>query len=326
MDKVEQWLLSGPPWVEYRTRLDLLGQMETSPRAAAARQAMIDDPLVRAIVEELQDWPGTPLKSHKTAWHLLHKLAFIADLGLKATDPGITPIIERIQMHQSSEGAYQILMNIHPKFGGIGEDEYAWMMCDAPLVTYALCKFGLADDERIMKSVDCLMGRVRENGWPCGAAAALGKFRGPGKSDDPCPYVNLLMLKLLALLPQFKESEAAHFGVEILLDLWQRRTETRPYLFAMGTDFHKLKVPFIWYDILHVTDVLSLFPWAHDDSRFQEMVEVVRGKADGDGRYTAESIWMAWKEWDFGQKREPSMWLTLMVYRMLQRVDTPVAA
>jgi hypothetical protein len=29
---------------------------------------------------------------------------------------------------------------------------------------------------------------------------------------------------------------------------------------------------------------------------------------------------MAWKEWDFGQKREPSPWLTLMVHRALKRI------
>lgn len=326
MDKVIEWLLTAPPWVEYRTRVDLLGQDEGLPEVAAARQAMIDHPRVKAIIDELHTWPGTALKSHKTAWHVLHKLVFIADLGLQKDDPGIKQVIERIQAHQSAEGPYQILMNIHPRFGGKGVDEYIWMLCDAPLVSYALCRFGLADGESVLKSVDHLAGQVHENGWPCGAAPALGKFRGPGRVAEPCPYVNLIMLKLLALLPQYQDADPARYGTEALFDLWQRRKETKPFLFAMGTDFKKLKVPFIWYDILHVTDVLSQFPWVCDDSRFLEMVEIVRDKADEDGRYTSESVWMAWKEWDFGQKREPSTWLTLMAQRMLRRVDEAVTA
>ena len=32
-------------------------------------------------------------------------------------------------------------------------------------------------------------------------------------------------------------------------------------MFFMGTDFRKLKVPLVWYDLLHVLDVLSSFPW-----------------------------------------------------------------
>ena len=56
------------------------------------------------------------------------------------------------------------------------------------------------------------------------------------------------------------------------------------------------------------------------DKRLLAMVEVIQAKVDGDGRYTPESIWMAWKGWDFGQKKEPSPWLTFLVWRMLSRL------
>lgn len=138
--------------------------------------------------------------------------------------------------------------------------------------------------------------------------------------DDPCPYANLVMLKTLGLLEDHRDSPAARLGVETLLNLWENSRERRPYLFRMGTDFRKLKTPFIWYDILHLLDVLSWFPWLRADSRLQEMVEIVTAKADEGGRFTAESIWVAWKSWDFGQKREPSPWLTLMAHRALKRI------
>ena len=43
------------------------------------------------------------------------------------------------------------------------------------------------------------------------------------------------------------------------MDLWQNSREKHPYQFYMGTDFRKVKAPLVWYDILHVADVLCRF-------------------------------------------------------------------
>ena len=84
-------------------------------------------------------------------------------------------------------------------------------------------------------------------------------------------------------------------GTEMLLWHWQYQTERKIYMFGIGTDFRKLKYPFVWYDILHVVDVLSRFPFVHDDPRFRQMVKTVTDQADEQGRYTAKSMFMAWK-------------------------------
>ncbi len=133
-----------------------------------------------------------------------------------------------------------------------------------------------------------------------------------------------MMLKAVSQVPARHDSEAAHTGAEALLTLWEQRRKRRPYLFAMGTDFAKLKVPHVWYDILHVTEVLSSFVWLRDDPRLAAMVEIVKAKAGDDGRFISESVWMAWKDWDFGQKREPSPWLTFSARRMLARARRPI--
>ncbi|HQE93074.1 MAG TPA: hypothetical protein PLH19_09870 [Anaerolineae bacterium] len=319
---VGDWLLEGEPWVAYRTRMDLLRQAEDDPQVVAARQATLAHPHIQALLAELSAWPGASLKRHNDASHVLHKLVFIADIGLRVDNPGVAAIVERVLAHQSAQGPFQVLTNIPTHFGGRGEDEYNWMLCDAPLILYALVKFGLGDDVRVRTAVAYLADLVRDNGWPCAGAPEIGKFRGPGRASDPCPYANLLMLKLLAELPEWRDSAAAHAGAEAALTLWAQRKERRPYLFAMGTDFAKLKAPLIWYDILHVLDVLSRFPWLRDDPRVQEMATPVVTKADADSRFTPESIWTAWKGWDFGQKRAPSRWMTLLVVRMLERIST----
>ena len=315
MNDVINWLLEGPAWMGYRTRIDLLGQAENDPEVIAARETMLEDPQVQALLQELTKWPGTPLKRHNDAGHLLHKLTFLADLGLQANDPSLSPVIERILEHQSQDGAFQIIINIPTHFGGSGKDEWQWMLCDATSTLYALYKFGMETDPRVQSASSHIASLMRENGWPCAAASELGKFRGPGRKDDPCPYANLVSLKALAQSAEWRDSEACRVGAETILSLWELRKERKPYLFGMGTDFAKLKAPLIWYDILHVLDVLSQFPWLKTDARLQEMAALVKAKEDELGRFTPESIWMAWKGWDFGQKKEPSRWITLIAQR-----------
>jgi hypothetical protein len=313
---VTAWLLSGPAWVQYRTRLDLLGQPENDAEVRKARQAMLAAPQVQGLLAELAEWPREVLASHKSAGLLMHKLTFVADLGLRADDPGMDRIISCILEHQSPDGPFQMPMNISESYGGSGKDMWAWALCDAPVTLYGLIKLGLGEDPRVQKAVQHLMGLVRDNGWPCAVSPELGKWRGPGRKDDPCPYANLVMLKVLAQTA-YRDTPAAQAGVESALRLWSESQERHPYMFYMGNDFRKLKAPLVWYDILHVLSVLTQFPWLKDEPRLGKMKALVVVKADAQGRYTPESIWKAWSEWDFGQKKEPSHWLTLLVRRIL---------
>ena len=320
MEEIIRWLLEGEPWVEYRTRVDLLEQSEDEAMVIRARKEMIGHPKVQSLLGELKDWPCTVLKSHRSASQPFHKLSFIADLGLKIDDPPLDEIVRKVFEHKSEEGPFQLPMNVPQHFGGSGRDEWAWALCDAPVIVYSLAKFGLGKDEQIQKAVKYLVGLVRENGWPCVVSKEMGKFRGPGRKDDPCPYATLVMLKMLSQLDGGRDTKEARVGVECLLNLWEKSREIHPYMFLMGTDFRKIKAPFIWYDIVHVLDVLSQFSRSRNDNRLKEMVEIVKSKANGEGKYTPESEWKAWKGWDFGQKKQPSRWLTLVILRMLKRV------
>ena len=317
-----EWLLEGEPWIEYRTRLDLLGQSENDPNVKAARKSMLADAQIRGLIGELSGWPGTVISSHKSASQPFHKLTFAADLGLKADDPKMDKIIARILKHQSPEGPFQLPMNIPTHFGGTGQDQWAWALCDAPLTVYSLVKFGLDSEPAVKTAVGHLAGLLRDNGWPCAVSKELGKFRGPGRKDDPCPFANLAMLKALSEIEELRDSGACHTGAETLLTLWSESATQHPYMFYMGTDFRKLKVPFVWYDLIHVLDVLSRFPWLKKDKRLLDMFGILKSKADQQGRFTLESIWTAWKDWEFGQKKEPSRWLTLLAWRIIGRMET----
>jgi hypothetical protein len=318
MDPLVNWLLEGDPWVAYGTRRWLLGQPESDAEVLNDRRRMLTHPFITGLVAEMQDWPGLTISSHKSAGQLFHKLAFAAELGLTAGDPGMDEVIARVLAHQSAQGPFQLRSNTPVHFGGSGEDVYSWALCDAPLILYALVRLGLHDDPRVRLGVDHLASLVRTNGWPCAVSPELGRFRGPGRKEDPCPFATLIMLRLLSAFDDLRDSEPARLGAAALLALWEMRRDQHPYIFYMGTDFCKLKYPLVWYDILHVTSVLARFPWLAGDPRLEDMRAVMRSKADAGGRFTIESAWMVWKEQEFGQKKQPSRALTLQVLRALK--------
>jgi len=317
------WLLdSNEPWTRYRVLLDLLDRPEDDAEVLAARAALLDHPRVQALVAATTTWGETPLKRHNDAGHPLYALSTLADFGLRADDPGMAAGLDAVLAHQSPEGAFQTVVNIPTHFGGSGQDEWRWMACDAPTLLYALLAFGLGSETRVQQAVEHLASLVDDNGWRCRADATLGKFRGPGRKDDPCPIANVYALKALSLAPEQLDSPATRAGAEMLLSHWQNQAERKIYLFGIGSDFRKLKYPFVWYDLLHVADVLSRFAFVRDDARFREMVETLSAQADADGRYTAGSMYQAWKGWSFADKKKPSPWLTLLVLRVQRRMTS----
>jgi len=323
-DQLIEWLLtSNEPWTRYRTLIDLLEQSKQGPEVLTAREEMLAHPQVKALLQHVSTWPGYALQRHNDAQHPLYALSTLADFGLKVHDHEIASTLEAVLAHQSAEGLFQTQVKIPKAFGGTDEEMWTWVLCDAPTLLYALQAMGMGKDERVIKAVEYLANLVDDNGWRCKSAPEFGgKFRGPGRREDPCPIVNVYALKALSQRPDLMDSTAGHLGVEMLLGHWEKRGEKKYYLFGIGTDFHKLKYPFIWYDILHVVDVLSPYPFAHSDNRFQEMVEAIRSQADGEGRYTAGSMYRAWKGWSFTDKKKPSPWLTFLVLRILKRVGT----
>lgn len=321
-DNITNWLLEGPAYIEYNTRIHLLGQSDDDPAVKNARNQIPDDENIKILIESVSTLPWIPLTSHKKADHPLHQLGLLLDIGLANNNAKWSKaLIKNLLSSQSDEDAFQIPMKIPVHFGGSGEIELSWALCDAPLVLHHLVKLGVdKNNPQIKKAVEHIVSLVDDNGWHCRVSTNLGKFRGPGRKADPCPYATLVSLKALALFPEYHDCEATRIGTETLLQLWANSREQGPYMFKMGTDFRKPKAPLLWYDILHVVDVLSQFEWCHSDKRFIEMVDIIKSKADNNGKYTAESVYRAYKNWDFGQKKVPSMWITLQVYRILGKI------
>jgi len=279
-------------------------------------QAMVlSDPRISSLLEEVRRWPWAPITSHKSAGHPLHKLAFLADLGV---DLGVAaPELLETMRSFMTDGLPRLPNRTPVHYGGSGEVEMAWSLCDAPLLLRSLAVLYPSFD--VSKGLRSLMDMVRDNGMPCRVSPELGRFRGPGRKEDPCPLANLYTLRaIMTIDPRGYEAHARMIS-EVLLSLWRDSWERHPYMFYMGTDFRKLKLPFVWYDIMSVADTLSNCPWVRQDPRFRDMLSIIASKPDENGWYTPESIWTSWKGWDFAQKKEPSRWLTFYVERLQRR-------
>ena len=325
----KDWLLEGEPWVELRTRLDLLGEDARSVAVRDAYEAMVAHPEIAALCRQVMDaWAQEIVTSHKKADLAYQRLAFLADAGLRAADEPGAALVRIALSRLSAEGVPLVGICVPVHFGGPGQNALGWALCDTPSILASVLAMGGPPKDlrpQMEAGIRHLVGLARQEGFPCAVSAELGRFRGPGRKEDPCPYATLLMLKVLQQLPDDFDtggtvvSDLVCQCADCLLSLWENSRARHPYLFYMGTDFRKVKAPLVWYDLVHVADVLSRCPSTAGDNRMRDMVSVLFSQADAEGRFTPQSVWKAWSGWDFGQKKAPSRWLTLLAWRIARR-------
>ena len=307
------------PWLQYALRLNLFSQRKED--FVELKDDALKDPKIRGFLQDVSNFHGLIVSGHKNFALPIHKLLFLLELGLDTEIPEIKHAIAEIMTHKDKNGVYLSAVNIPLKLGCDGQDTFGWAMCDAPLLLRALCLAGVDYPKHIKQGVDTLIKTNRQNGFPCAASDQFGKWRGPGRKEDCCPYATLSMLKLLLATPEYRLSSITLDTAKALLDLWQTSRTSHPYMFFMGNDFRKLKVPTLWYDIVSVCDALSSVVGIHDDERFKEMLQVIRDKQNADGMFTPESIYLKLKEWDFGQKINPSPYLTYVICRLFKQIE-----
>lgn len=319
MQIIDYFLNESEDWLQYAVRLNILKDQKED--IIDLKNKVLENERIKLYLKDVKDFHSLLVSNHKNPDLPIHKLLFLLDIGLDKTVLEIEKAVNEIIKHKDKNGIYRSLTNVPKHFGGSGEDIFSWCLCDAPLLLLALLKSGLDYDIYIRQGVEHLISLQKEQGFPCCVSEELGNFRGPGRKDDCCPYANLIMLKLYAEIPEYKNSKEANDIIDVILTLWENSRERHPFMFYMGTDFRKLKAPAMWYDIISVTDCLSKFEHAKKDNRFKEMIQIIKEKRDENGLFTPESVFQKFKDWDFGQKKIPSPYLTYLCYRILNRVE-----
>jgi len=319
MTTINKLLDVSEEWLQYAIRLNLLNEKKED--LIELKCEVLDHNRIKPYLTGILDFHGTLVSNHKNPDLPIHKLLFLLDLGLDCSVSEIRIAIDEIMKHKDSDGVYQSLTNIPKHFGGSGEDAFSWCLCDAPLLLLALNKAEVDYNDHIKAGVDHLASFHKDNGFPCTVSSELGKFRGPGRKDDCCPYATLIMLKLFISISEYQNSGIADSCANSLLSLWENSMEKHPYMFYMGTDFRKLKAPAMWYDIFSVVDVLSKCDCVKNDKRYLDMLSLIQDKQGKDGFFTPESVFQKFKGWDFGQKKSISPYLTYLCLRIFHQAS-----
>jgi hypothetical protein len=314
------WLLTQEdPWVLLNTRLDLLEQPQDALEVHAAYDALKKDRRITALLNEVQVWPQERRLSRAyDPKDVLWKLSILADFGLKRDDERIAAVAEMVLANQASEP-------YPPGFLHGGFDHTtAWdkrpYICISHVMTYALARFGYLDDLRLQKAYDFVVGWQRlDGGWHPNEVCLPGAER---EKDPSCPFGTVNILRAVAVHPSLRNGEVARRGVDYVLMCWERRWEPfRPVGFGMGSVFNKLQYPFVQHQLLKTVDTLSNFSRALSDERFAEMLSAVTEKHTPEGTFKAESVNKPFVDFDFGQRKFPSSWITFLVARAHQRLN-----
>jgi hypothetical protein len=312
-EKIIQWLLQGDPWVRYRTLVDILNNDKNSKEVIAARRAVVSHGLIKKILgkRNKDGYWGTPIdirtwwpRKDTTFW----MLGMLADFGFTKDDQGITRACEYVFGIQTDSGGF-----------GWTPPSKAYE-CHTAVLAEALARLGYLGDPRLQNAYDWLISRQRlDGGFWCKDTGQPGSSR---ESEPSCALATMFVLGALAQDPGFRGSKVARKGNVFLLQCWENRGKIKyaGHDSQIGGGFEKIKYPFTDYRILKYLDVVSQYEFAKKDKRLREISGLLFSKQDSQGRFTPESVHEVWRDFDFGQKKEPSRWITFLVYRITKRI------
>jgi hypothetical protein len=308
----KEWLLEAPePYIRYQAQLLL--------EPGKADHSLLDrDPFIQAGLKAASGWKDEILQRHDKPDLFIHKLAMLADLGVTKETKGASRIVEGLLGRIAEDGSLRIKISVPVAFGGSGLANEDWLICDFPVILYALLRMA-PGDARLEPAVDKLLSLGDGEYYPC--CGSIAKFKGPGPRNGMCPYANLLVARALAAHDSGKLSSQAMKAAQAVLRLWSERKEKKPFMFGMGTDFKKIKFPMVWFNLLHVVSGLREIGGIAQDERFTELASLLAGKFDPDGKLGAESVYLCYKDQEWGSKKGPSRLLTILAHKALRGPD-----
>ena len=303
------WLLDSDPAIRWQVLSDLV---DAPPERVAEERAKVatEGWGARFLAEQAEDglWDGgtyrpgwiPPERDGFDAWSGTHfSLQQLVDFGLDPQSPEARRAIGRVRENVRWEHAGE------PYFEGETEP------CINGVALTIASYFGEGGD----RIAETLVGsRLDDGAWNCWAeyGARVSSFHSTicaveglrawqrAGGDDP------------------RVSEAAESGEEYLLErgLFRRRSDGS----IPDPRMTMLSYPVRWYhDVLRGLEHFRLQD--RRDPRLAESVELVRGKADDQGRWVLENLHDGSVILEFEREGAPSRWLTLRALRVLRWWD-----
>ena len=324
------WLLEADsPGVRYLAMRDLVGAPSDSAELLEARRQAHEEGPIAPILAEMDEagfWakpgPGYDPKYRGTVWSLIT----LAQLGAHVScDERIGQACSYVMDHSFREGG-RFTMRGMPS---------STIDCLQGNLCAAFCDLGF-DDPRLEEAYEWMARSVTGEGvapvtdrkaelryysGKCGADFACG-----GNNKLPCAWGAVKVMLAFGKLP-----------VERRTPLIERAID-RGVTFLFSTDPAGAGYPTGWsnkpsgnwwkfgFPVFYVTDTLqnveALASLGYgQDPRLAEALNLILEKQDDQGRWALEYDY-AGKTWtDFGEKKQPSKWVTLRALRVLKQAS-----
>jgi len=80
---------------------------------------MLNDIKIISLLADVQDWEHALLKRHNDANHPIHKLSFLADIGISPQEPGIQSAINKFLNTDLKKALFRSFQIIQPTLVGV---------------------------------------------------------------------------------------------------------------------------------------------------------------------------------------------------------------
>ena len=296
----------------------------------AAHDALLADPGIHELIEELPVWGVGEASGHDSPKYLPNRLYMLADMGLGPDDsPGVEERLDDLLGHQDEHGRFESFGRL-PK---LPKPEWHSLLCDTNVITDVLLRFGRGDDPRVeaaLKQIEKDAATTPQGkAWLC-LPEKRSRWRGPGRKADTCPQVTLEGLRVFSYLPEAERPDWLLDVARTPLGIWRRRLDERPYMFGHGYQFKSVKWPNLWYDVLWVVETIGRFPelWTGEAARAEDRMAIAELAAcliayniDEDGHVVPRRTYRGFERFSFGQKKVPSPFATARVLLALSRLE-----
>jgi len=310
------WLLDSNPWTRYNTLINLLEKPLNSDEVIKAGKSLYNDKKIITLINETKNWFNKSFTRHNAPNMTHYKLRMLCDFGFTIDNEDIKQIVDKVHKHMDNDlfaVRQELPEKVFKKSDPYADTWYA-LPCDSPIITYILYKLGCRD-EKVLKSVDIIKSKWdSQKGWFCNFFFVISQFN---KLQIGCPMAGIMALEVFSLLDELKEAvfiKNAYAPV-----LFHKDCKKIIYYFGRSKKFWAFKYPFIWYNALYLADVLTRFNNLKNSDVVKELINWIINSQDEAGRFKPSSIFMIYKDWDFGNKKEASPWITYLCCRILKR-------
>jgi len=325
------WILeSDEPYARWVVLAGIQGLAADHPDVLAAHDALLADPGIHELIEELPVWGTGEASGHDSPKYLPNRLFMLADMGLGPGDsPEVEERLDALLRHQDEHDRFESFGRL-PK---LPEAQWHSLSCDTHIITDLLLAFGRGDDPRVAAALQRIENDAASTpqgkAWQC-LPEKRSRWRGPGRKADTCPQVTLEGLRVFSHLPETERPGWLLDAARTSLGTWRKRLDERPYMFGHGYQFKSVKWPNLWYDVLWVVETIGRFPglWTGEAATEEDRKAIAELAAcliayniGEDGRVAPRRTYREFERFSFGQKKAPSPYATARVLLALSRLE-----